>query len=190
LPDLNLELKFDIDGVEINNYLNPSPNPNPTPTPTFPPNPNPTPPTQSPQPGTGTQEPPDLSSINNRLDDIVDGLDELEECACPPDYVIEAESIGSGNSISGTLPVNTIAVQVVVTTRPENARRQSGASAPEVFYAGWYSFGYGSVTAGDRLPVHYLSSVYFAPEFATTFSCTLYNGFIATFTAIKRVPVE
>lgn len=67
-------------------------------------------------------------------------------------------------------------VIVNVTSKPSNAKNQWGDGAPDVFYCGWFEFtadGYNF----PRRPIHWLAGIFDAPEGATGYAYTLYEGF-------------
>lgn len=66
-------------------------------------------------------------------------------------------------------------VRVQLTNVPVNVKTQSGSGAPDVVYAGWFEFlseGY----AFPRQPIHFQQNIYEAPQGATGYAYTLYDG--------------
>lgn len=167
LPDLNLNLKFDVAGIEFNFYGGGDSTQYP----------NPQPDNRSPIPLPPSEESPsvDLSTVYQKLDDIID-------CTCEK-QTLTSQGLGEGDSGVFTLPQNTIAVLVDLTTIPSNSRAESGRSAPTVYYAGWASMsqsGFGS----ERLPLNYKQNWFKIQPYQKQFFFTCRTGFRATITAV------
>ena len=76
-------------------------------------------------------------------------------------------------------------VEVELTSIPVNAKSQWGDGAPDVYYAGWFEF----TTEGynyNRVPIHFQNNVFRAPDGATGYAYTLYNGFQGRAIVYKR----
>lgn len=67
-------------------------------------------------------------------------------------------------------------VRVTVTGIPANAKEQFGDGAPNVFYCGWFEFQSDSFNF-PRRPIHFSQCIFDAPEGATGYAYTLYEGF-------------
>lgn len=167
LPDLNLNLKFDAAGVEFNYYGGGDGSPIPIPQPD-PRDPIPLPPSD---PGA----PVDLSPLIGLLEDI-------QDCACPPTQT-GLVSLGSGRSGIFGLPSNTIGVILTLTSTPDNKKSEQGFLAPDVFYAGWFSFSRNG-NGGVRHPINYLGNWARREPQEDGFSFTCRSGFTASVVAI------
>jgi hypothetical protein len=72
-------------------------------------------------------------------------------------------------------------VQVTMQNSPRNRGAQyGGGNAPDVTYAGWYSFGGSATEGGDRHPLDYDVTRVQVPPGATTFTFTCKDGRSAT----------
>lgn len=81
-------------------------------------------------------------------------------------------------------PSNLAYVTLDLTQIPRNAKSQEGEQALDIFYAGWFQF----VSDGyyyPRQPVHFEKSVFKAPPGATSYSYTLYKGFLGEVTEYR-----
>jgi len=67
---------------------------------------------------------------------------------------------------------------------PRNAKTQAGRTAQDVVYAGWFQFSQGS-NYFPREPVHFKKNIFKAPQGATSFAYTLYEGFDALVTEYR-----
>ena len=67
-------------------------------------------------------------------------------------------------------------VRVTITGLPANAKEQFGDGAPNVFYCGWFEFQSDSFNF-PRRPIHFTQCIFDAPEGATGYAYTLYEGF-------------
>jgi hypothetical protein len=109
-------------------------------------------------------------------------LDDIKECACDElgdEFVI----LGALNpSATITIPKGKrIVVRISVNQVPVNAKKQwGGGSAPDVLYAGWWS--YGPNGAGERLPIHYFDQQVPIGNQPASFkvTVTLYEGYSGT----------
>lgn len=175
-PELNVDvgginIKFDLGGVSFSPSINPTTNINlPSSNPL-----NPLPPARPGNPPTCPNV--DISEVLDELEEIDDQLDAIQECACEPEKVILTTSYGPANSRTISLPPDCIGVRVNIATVGPRVRSQYGnGDGPDVYFIGWASFGNGS-PGGERIPISYLSSFFFAPNEATTFSyTTTYNS--------------
>ena len=68
---------------------------------------------------------------------------------------------------------------------PTNIKSQDGGNADTVYYLGWFYFKVGSENF-PRQPIHFINNVFVAPEGATGFAYTLYNGLNATATKFTQ----
>jgi hypothetical protein len=84
-----------------------------------------------------------------------------------------------------TLPDYTYRVDLTIDSKPVNAKTQWGVDAPDIYYAGWYSFG-GDGKQGDRKPVAWENGSYFPPEGAKTFTYTLQEGYTGTVSVLWK----
>lgn len=76
-------------------------------------------------------------------------------------------------------------VNVDLTTIPKNAKSQSGKSAPNIIYAGWFEF----TRQGKSLPrnyIHFANNCFVAPIGADGYAFTLYNGYEGIAVAITN----
>lgn len=123
----------------------------------------------------------DLTPVLERLDDVDEQLDKIEECACEPEKEIRVDTFGPANSRTYTIPEGEILkVSLFAVSVGDRVRGQfGGGGAPDVEYLGWCSFGV-SGSGGDRTPVSYANSVFFAPPGATSFSYTLIDDSTAS----------
>lgn len=120
---------------------------------------------------------------------VLEGLDELKKCACEPKYDLVTTVFDGRNSFEYGSELEIDSVLVEVTEMSEAVRSQSGGDdAPDVYFAGWYSFGTGT-GFGDRLPISYvLSSLKPLAAGTKGFSCTLVFGSLATISITRRKP--
>jgi len=75
------------------------------------------------------------------------------------------------------------AVQVKLTKVPVNAKTQSGNTAPDVLYAGWFEWRQAGYCV-PRQPIHFMDNVFLAPKGVDGFAFTLYTGYEGTATSI------
>ena len=169
LPDFNLELRFDGGGITINNYgggnsapISPSPDPRPNP-----PSPSKPPPVDC-----------DNGSPPADLTEILDLLEDIEDCACKPEQTIQTMFLGGGDSGSYSLPSQCIGVELNLIQVNQSAKFESGLAAPDVYYAGWSSFGRG-VGRDIRNPISYLFNWYKCQPEYDRFSFTCRIGYEA-----------
>jgi hypothetical protein len=109
-------------------------------------------------------------------------LDDIKECAC--DELGDEFVILGALSPSATITIpkgKRIVVRITVNQVPVNAKKQwGGGSAPDVLYAGWWS--YGPNGAGERLPIHYFDQQVQIGNQPASFkvTVTLYEGYSGT----------
>lgn len=202
-PSLDIEVnvgpvnvKFDLGGVtidlapnlNINIPINPTINLPPLP-PTIPR------PPELPPSGGGAICPDPCPEINfapvfDRFDDVDDALKRIEKCSCDSTYTFSEQVLYTGDGAAIPLPVGTYRVRITIQQVSQNAKVEYGnGTSPDVYYAGWYSFGYGSVP-GSRYPVSYIANEFPTPDGATSISFTVRKGYIASVTALIRTIVE
>ena len=164
---------FNMGGVQVK--LDPTVNipvylPDPrTPPPVFPP--------ADPPPGDV-----DFGPIFDELKRIDQKYNPLLDCnRCNVQYDFLSASYGAADSRDQNFPADAIAISVslILATKPRKPKMQAGMSAPDVLYAGWFSWKIGDKQM-PREPVHYDRNVYKAPDGATGFTYTVYVGFTAT----------
>lgn len=133
----------------------------------------------------------DLTPVLDRLDDVDDQLDRIEECACEPEKEIRIDTFGPANNLNVTIPEGEI-LSVVLNAVSVGGRvrgQYGGGAAPDVEYLGWGAFGVGG-SGGDRKPIHYLGTRLFAPPGATSFSYTLIDGSTASLAVEYEVVLD
>lgn len=123
-------------------------------------------------------------------EEILEELAKLKKCACPDDRELATQGLGSGDSISASLPDDTIRVSVQVTDVSSKVRTQSGNEEGEtVYFLGWYAFGRDDKW-DDRKPISHLYSEFCAPKRANMFTFTLVFGSSASATATYLLPSD
>ena len=154
------------------------PQPPGNPFPPFPPTrPNPTPPNS----GSCPDPCPDTD-----LSPVLRVLEEIKDCACDGETRLVTRLLGSGDSGTYPLPTGTYAVRLSLSRIPARVKGQSGGgNAPDVAICGWSAFGFGDFF-GDRTQISYASNAYPVPVGCDSFSYTVYNGAIATITALIK----
>lgn len=184
IGDFNIQ--FDAGGVTINNEFKPSIDINLPGSGTDGRN-NPPPA----QPIERSDECPDIDQITTDLEEVIELLEDIKECACEDTEEIQVV-LGVANSGILTSPsLDIVSVRLILEEIPETIRTQSGgANAPDVYYAGWCSFGTGGGNFGDRIPVSYIGNSYIAPEGARQFSFTLQQGVTALPIMIYKRPKQ
>lgn len=80
-------------------------------------------------------------------------------------------------------------VNLKITKKPVNTKTQFGDGGPTVYYCGWFEF---KTDDGfvKRSPIHFLNSVYLAPQGASGYGYTVYEGFKAIATAYSQPKPE
>lgn len=120
-----------------------------------------------------------------RIRDAIASLQAIKYCACRERKDGWVKSSPAGSSFALALPRGRdVVVRVATTFSPSNKNTQwGGGVAPDVVYAGWYSFSPNG--AGDRKPIHYLTQEIFLGDVVKpgVFTATLYDGFEGIVTA-------
>jgi len=80
------------------------------------------------------------------------------------------------------------AVEVQLTVVPKNAKKQFGAGAPDVVYAGWFEWRRKGFVS-PREPINFEKTVFLAPIGVDGFAYTLYNGFQGVATPVVNKEV-
>lgn len=133
---------------------------------------------------------PETDDLASKLQAIKDELDAVKKCACGPEFTIQTQTLGGGTGGSFGLPANTLFVTIQLTVIPQNARKEFGAGGPDVYYAGWCSFGVPLNPCGERTPIAHQNNTFFAPENAKSFSYTVKAGYSATAVATYKQKQE
>jgi hypothetical protein len=172
-PTLNLAVSFSLGGLTFNYYAGGDNPQHPFP----PPSGQPSPPSQPAPPS------------DSRIGQILTNTNLLTTCGYDPCMHTKQTNVQVGSSFSFECPTGYYITSVLIHTSsyPSNTRVQSGGGvAPNIYYLGWYAFGYGDV-GGDRLPISYLDQTV-APcaHGATGFSATLYSGCTGTATVFYQ----
>lgn len=129
-------------------------------------------------------------AIKQLQDDVKDIADKLSEPTKPPssgDYDLTESTEETAEDKDGIEGLQW--VQIELTRSPMNAKKQYGRGAQDVVYAGWFQF----VVDGfylPRDPIHFGKCVYNAPDGATGYAFTLYEGYSARVKEFKRKPEE
>lgn len=178
VPETGQQFKFTPTGVEVTNYRSPTVQPDPVPKvplpPIFPP--------------AATQPCPcpevDLSEVIRRLKD----LGRCDRCS---NYLYTTHEAGFGNSATVQVTQDElVSVVIDVIQLPSNARNQyGGGNAPNVLYAGWFSWMKDSRPL-ERIPLNYEIETFLAPKSADGYSFTIYTGGSAASTYITRKRVD
>lgn len=124
-------------------------------------------------------EPIDYTAILNRIED---DTEEIIDLLTPPQYADFFTNLAVGVDSGTFVLVGDIKQTVIVTVNDPTpfTRVQSGNDeAPDVYFIGWYAFGFGS-GLGDRHPLSYATNEIPVPDRAVTFSFTLKDGNIGT----------
>lgn len=107
------------------------------------------------------------------LTEVIDLLEDVKECACPPQFNNLTTSYGAAVGRAISLPNLTQSVVLTISTLNTSVRSQVGeGNAPDVWFLGWYAFG-GSDGLGERIPISYLENEFLAPENAKEFAYSL-----------------
>ena len=113
------------------------------------------------------------------LTEVIDLLEDIKECACDEPRNLLSTSFGLARGRAIALPPDTQYVVLEVFPSTGLKMQVGEGTAPDVYFAGWYSFGRGT-SGGERIPISFLQSSLFAPEGASTFSYSLNFGAEAT----------
>ncbi len=130
---------------------------------------------------------PETNDIDAQLKAIKDELDAIKKCACGPNTTIQTQTLGGGTGGSFGLPDMCLFVTVTLTTIPANAKSEYGGGGPDVYFAGWFSFGTPGFPAGDRIPISHQSSTFFPSTNASSCSFTVKEGYTASLTATFKM---
>ncbi len=174
-PDVNINIGFNVGGVNINFFPR---QPAPGQPPSLPPSPSPDPRQPPPKlpPGIDNDD-CDLAEIEEKLRRILERLAKLEECACPSFEGLSPQVLGEGNSLIASLPEKSRWVRVELLQLPPNARSWNGLSAPSPVTAGWAWFSLSNgEDMGDRMPLDAMSKAFQVPPGARRFAFTVYTG--------------
>jgi hypothetical protein len=111
---------------------------------------------------------------------------EATEKARIPSYPGTPKDSGASGTVD--LPDDTYSIRLTIEEGRNGFNSQFGGTyAPNVIFAGWYAWGYGSLGWGDRKPLHYASIELRPPSGATRFSFTITNGGTATPFIVKGI---
>lgn len=105
------------------------------------------------------------------------------DCVCPTnpaDASVARIGAGAGSSIELAGLSNLLWVEVVLTTLPNLGKTQFGGVAPNVYYAGWFTYTVNGCLQ-PRQPVHFTKNIWFNAAGANGFACTLTNGAFGAF---------
>ena len=181
LPDININFNFDLGGINIQigggvgNY---SPN-------------KPIPPGSQDKP---TIKPPsgdfDINSIKKRLNEIYKLSEDIKECACGEDTVVNFQDFAVESSGIFNLPANTIGCQLTLTSISKNNKNQDGGTAPDVQYSGWAWYRTSQGGLSERTPVDAAQKYFPYVENTTQFAYTLYTGNLAQLRVYFKQPVN
>lgn len=174
LPDINIDIKFDIGGVDIN------PRQPDTGAPYIPP----ADPRTNPPKLPGDDLDKKLKPVKDSLTSLSNKVDELEKCACPEVGIKRTIQYGLANSSRVSVPQRVESCTIELVQIPSNARGQAGISAPNVIYSGWGWFIYEDDGLSERMPVDAQNKSFIPPRpNPVAFAYTLQAGF----TGILRV---
>lgn len=174
IPETGTQIAFTPTGVRISNYSAPSTVPYEVP--------------QTPPPPTDKKiaEPPcpcpeqDSTEVLCRLKALEKGL--LDDGY---DYTTRVYTLGGGANIDGISDeFYSLTIEVIDSAEPIKKQRPSGSS-DTVWFAGWYTFRIAG-KSGDRNPISYQSSTYFAPSGATGFGVSIAYFGTAIATVVTR----
>lgn len=147
-------------------------------------------------PGSGSSPPPDLSGLEQKIEQAKNAAEQAKNAAEQAKKVAEDRSNNDGDDPQNDPnkqekePKNEddpkeedgierlLAVQVELLSMPSNRRTQDGGDAPDVNYAGWFEFKTKG-TPHPRVPIHFERNYYIAPVGADGYAYTVYNGFTA-----------
>lgn len=174
LPDFNIDFNFDVGGININIGTGGGGTTLPT-----------KPDTRDPKPQPSFKETnydAEFRFINSQLRRLREQVDELEECACDTPTIVRTVSYPAAVARVIALPPRTFLVRLTIVDKPANPKTQWGSGAPDVYYAGWASFGYAGGGWSDRMPIDYLEKSFIPPRQPQGFSYTCYVAFSASLT--------
>lgn len=131
-----------------------------------------------------------FDTINEKLDEVIEALEDVKDCACPPSPPFQVQQLGSGTGGVFNLPARTVFVRLVLTVLSGNAKIEFGnENSPDVYYAGWYSFG-SAIAQGERKPISFQLNEYPWEEGCTTFNFNLRAGYEASVFALIEPELE
>lgn len=120
-----------------------------------------------------------ITNIKNEITNITNNNNNAPPK--PADYLPPRTNLPPGEHQQSYLAF----VELSLTQVPVNAKTQSGKTASDVLYAGWFEWrraGYNT----PREPIHFKKNVFVAPKGVDGFAYTLYNGFVGTATAVSN----
>lgn len=137
--------------------------------------------------------PCDLDPVLEALVKLGERIDKNHQDVKPYGSSIQETALSEAvNNGVWSLPDRAIALRIRSITLDEKMRGEFGGGvAPNVDYAGWYSFGFDSGGQGDRLPISYLNQVVQVPPGARSVSFTMKGATTAipsVFTRNLRIP--
>lgn len=131
-----------------------------------------------------------FDTVNDKLDDVLRRLKDIEECTCDEREPEQVVAIADGIGGLVALPAHTVRVRVTLTRFNELRKAEFGNNdSPDVRYAGWASFGRAEIQSA-RFPIDFEFNEYECPEWATTFNYNCRLGYEALVSAIVAPPVE
>lgn len=122
------------------------------------------------------------------LSEVLKKIKELSDCVCKEDREFLTKSLGSGDSGTYSLPPESVAVFVNISSVGQSVRSQSGNSnGQNILYIGSYAFG---INGGfsDRNPISFENNGYFCPERASEFQFQLNFDSLADVTVLYLKP--
>lgn len=124
-----------------------------------------------------------------KIKDLSEKVDKNHKDVKPYSSTIqETELSGAVNNGKWNLPDRSVALRIRSVVLDSNMRSEYGGGvAPNVDYAGWYSFGFDSGGQGDRHPISYLNQVVEVPTGAKSVSFTMKGVTTAIPSALVRV---
>lgn len=176
-----IQVSFNLGGVNFNLFNQPTTNT------TLPPGPDPRPLPPAPLPpkvGPGCDITPVINKLV-QLDKKYNPLLDCDRCDSEYEYPITVYTSANSRTVTGITP-KLYRVAVDLDDIPENAKHQPGGEADDVIYAGWFSW-LTDGRHGERLPLHFASQVFNAPEGANGFAYTTYYGFTATSRSQRKI---
>lgn len=127
--------------------------------------------------GGGADLTPVLDAVNEGVAQILDG-----QCACadiPDEDSYDTEAIPDEDGTSHDELEGLEWVRITITSATSNAKSQSGGGASDVFFAGWFAF-LANGAGLPREPIHFIESIFKAPEGCTGYEYCLYQGYRGT----------
>lgn len=115
------------------------------------------------------------------LDEVIKLLEDIKECACGEEKELKSLSYPPARGRSILLPPDTQYVVISAIAGDGVKFQVAEGNAPDVYYLGWFSFGNGA-GAGEKLALNFLQCGIKAPEGATSFTCSLNFGSVASLT--------